>query len=491
MVLMRLAWKQIEDLPENWIELASTELESLAAIWKSQARKLQESDAVKKFNEQLSREWAIETGIIEGLYSIDRGTTQLLIEKGIELDLIPHGKTNKPAEIVVPVLIAQKEALEGLFSFVAQKSELSLFYIRELHQVLTRHQETVDAVDAFKYKVQVPLLHGQWKQTPNNPTRRDGTVHEYCPPLQVQSEMESLVSMHLEHTQKGVPPEIEAAWLHHRFAQIHPFQDGNGRVARALASLIFLRAGWFPLVINRDLRNEYIDALENADNGNLASLINLFSKVQKKAFLKALSLSENVLSDDSKPLKQVISAGIERLKARKEQQIQQMQLQAFALAGKLEDIAEENFGEVAFALSKELKKLEEGYFSDVKRSDENNDYWFRQQIIQTAKMLEYYADARTYRSWVRLKIKEDRQTEIILSFHALGFEFLGIMAASAFIEYRDRTEGQEVTSDIPRILCSEVFQFSYNEQEDAVVQRFKSWLDDVLLVGLEQWRKQL
>ena len=33
--------------------------------------------------------------------------------------------------------------------------------------------------------------------------------------------------------------EIEATWLHHRFTQIHPFQDGNGRVARALASLVF------------------------------------------------------------------------------------------------------------------------------------------------------------------------------------------------------------------------------------------------------------
>ncbi|MDF5727958.1 MAG: Fic family protein [Rhizonema sp. PD38] len=131
-------------------------------------------------------------------------------------------------------------------------------------------------------------------------------MHEYCHPMQVQSEMESLVRMHLEHIHLCVPPEIEAAWLHHRFAQIHPFQDGNGRVARALASLIFIKAGWFPLVINRDLRNEYIDALEEADKGNLTSLVNLFAKIQKKAFVKALSLSENVLSD-YKPLKQLIS----------------------------------------------------------------------------------------------------------------------------------------------------------------------------------------
>jgi Fic family protein len=490
MILIRNKWKPIEDLPQNWMALASTELESLAGIWKSQARILHSSDALTNFNDQLSREWAIETGIIENLYLIDRRTTQLLIEKGIETALIPYGATDKPAEKIVPVLIAQQEVLEALFSFVNSERELSLFDIRELHQIFTQHQETVDAIDAFGRKVEVPLIHGHWKQNPNNPTRRDGLVHEYSPPIQVQSEMERLVSMHLEHTKHEVPAEIEAAWLHHRFTQIHPFQDGNGRVARALASLIFIKAGWFPLVINRDFREEYVDALEKADQGDLSNLINLFAKLQKKAFVKALSLSENVLNDQE-PLKKVISAGIERLKARKEKQIQQMQSQAIELAKKLENIAEEKFGAIALTLNNELKELEESYFADIKRSDVSNHYWFRQQIIQTAKTLEYYADTRTYRSWVRLKIKEDRQTEIVLSFHALGFEFFGIMAASAFMEYRDKTEGQEVIFDKPRVLCNEVFQFSYTEKENSIIQRFIPWLEDVLLIGLDQWRKQL
>ena len=135
---------------------------------------------------------------------------------------------------------AQQDALEALFNFVASEQELSLFYIRQLHEIFTQHQETVDAVDAFGNKVRVALLHGKWKQNPNNPTRRDGTIHEYSPPLQVQSEMERLVSMHYSHIKQRVSPEIEAAWLHHRFTQIHPFQDGNGRVARALSSLIFI-----------------------------------------------------------------------------------------------------------------------------------------------------------------------------------------------------------------------------------------------------------
>lgn len=111
----------------------------------------------------------------------------------------------------------------------------------------------------------ISLIKGDWKKQPNNPLRPDGSVHEYCPPIQVPSEMDQLISWHHRHREIGVSPEVEAAWLHHRFTQIHPFQDGNGRVARCLASLIFIQVGWFPLVITRDTRKGYIEALEEAD----------------------------------------------------------------------------------------------------------------------------------------------------------------------------------------------------------------------------------
>jgi Fic family protein len=49
--------------------------------------------------------------------------------------------------------------------------------------------------------------------------------------VHVAAEMDKLVELHREHRAAGVAPEVESAWLHHRFTQIHPFQDGNGRVA--------------------------------------------------------------------------------------------------------------------------------------------------------------------------------------------------------------------------------------------------------------------
>ena len=47
------------------------------------------------------------------------------------------------------------------------------------------------------------------------------------------------------HADRRLPAEVEAAWLHHRLVRIHPFQDGNGRMARLLMAYVFARAGEF------------------------------------------------------------------------------------------------------------------------------------------------------------------------------------------------------------------------------------------------------
>jgi hypothetical protein len=65
------------------------------------------------------------------------------------------------------------------------------------------------------------------------------------------------------------------------------------------------------------------------------------------------------------------------------------------------------------------------------------------------------------------------------------------MAVSAFMEYRDRDEDGGTTVDGPHMLSREVFQFSYTETEQRVLERFEKWLDEVLLLGLNEWRKQL
>lgn len=352
-----MQWQPIQDLPDNWEDLANTELPPLVTVWNEQAERLRDSGEFKNFMEKLRREIAIETGIIERLYTLDRGITRLLIEQGINESLIPHGATDRPVGQVIALIQDQEAAVEGLFDFVGGQRSLTNFYIKQLHQLLTQNQRSTAAlIPSTAEIISVPLISGDWKQRPNNPVRQDGSIYEYCPPEQVASEMDRLIALHHQHTELEVPPEIEAAWLHRRFTQIHPFQDGNGRVARCLASLVFIQAGWFPLVLTRDDRAVYIGASEEADADDLSRLINLFSKSQKQAFIRSLGLSEQILAEARRA--QVVIASIaDKLKQNLSASIQERCQQVENYAEELFDLASERFQDISEDIKLSLQSL--------------------------------------------------------------------------------------------------------------------------------------
>lgn len=480
-------WHPIEDLPDDWQRLASSELAGLFAVWKEQVVRLKDSPAYLEFQARLRREWAIETGIIEGLYDIDRGVTRTLIERGLHASLIAHGDANKPAEEIIPMLKDHEMVVEGLFDFVGQQRQLSTSYIKQIHQALTTHQETATGIDSSGHRTQIPLLRGDWKKWPNNPTREDGSVHEYCPPEQVASEMDQLVEMHQRHLKAGVPPEVEAAWLHHRFTQIHPFQDGNGRVARALASLIFIRTGWFPFVVHRDDRIEYIGCLEKADFGELVDLIELFGRTQKKAFNQALSLSTNVLLDGD-PLQRIIEAAADKLKARKGMSDEQKKM--FDLSAQLEMHACTYLDiNVLSHLRKQLIEVNRNYDAYRERNTPDNAYYFDYEAKFIAKQLNYYADLSTYRAWITLYIRDENWTRIGLSFHSMGESFSGVFSVTPWVQTQLLDIGSHSVEPVK--VSEEMFQFSANEELDQLVQRFNKWLDRILITGLDYWRRHL
>jgi len=71
-------------------------------------------------------------------------------------------------------------------------------------------------------------------------------------------------------------PVLQASYCHYAFVVIHPFADGNGRVARALASTFFYRAQSIPLVIFEYQRPAYLDSLRAPDLGNFRPVISFF-----------------------------------------------------------------------------------------------------------------------------------------------------------------------------------------------------------------------
>ena len=292
--------------------------------------------------------------------------------------------------------------------------------------------------------------------------------------------MEELLRLHAEHG--AVSPEVEAAWLHHRFTQIHPFQDGNGRVARWLASLVLIRAGWFPLIVSdtRGERDDYLGALAGADRGDLAPLVDLFAALQRRAFLLAL---RDV--PQSREVEPIIGAVKEFLRERESERPAELR-HAVETAAHLQAVAGQRFRNIAARLTHEIEPLSKGalFINAEAPHGSTQDNTYRQQIVDTARQLGYDADLSSYRAWTDLYLVTKPPTRIVLSYHGIGPEFRGKLAVSACFF---RSDPETIITNLTP-LCSDIFSIDSLEPQEEAERRFRPWLEEVLVAGLELWR---
>ena len=412
------------------------ELRALSSVWQERKAVLEEDGAYKDFIKKLQREWAIETGIIERLYSWDRGVTEILIEQGSESSIIVHrgGVSQGSADHIQTLINDHLEIVEGLFGYIKGEAPLTEHFIRGLQAQFTEHQDYTEAVTASGDLIRVALLKGEYKTQPNNPRRSEGEIHLYCPPEWTKEEMEALIRMYreAEHTHA---PEVRSAWLHHRFTQIHPFQDGNGRVARTLASLVFLREGLFPLVVRESDRQEYIGALESADAGDLGSLVAFFARRQRDAVLKALGLEQQV--QQSKYADQIVASALEVLRGRFNQEQQTVSV-VYKHAVKLFANVDQKFRDLASSLDPELRALtplnRPKYQARSNSADNvsNQRHYFQKQLVEIANIFDYFANFERFRAWSRITLTTEQDFDYVVSLHGYGSGDAGILAASAF-----------------------------------------------------------
>jgi Fic family protein len=469
-------WEPIADLPANPRNLTDRELDSLQRVWHAQKNQLIERTALDEFDKRLRREWAIETGIIEDVYTLDRGVTRTLIEKGIDAALIPHDAGNLDGTLVARLIQDHYDALEGLFDFVAGRRQLSTSYVKEIHAALLQNVDVHVVVDQLGKAFEKRLEKGLYKESPNSPTRQDGSLHEYCPPEHVASEMDALIRMHLEHEPREIPPEVEAAWLHHRFTQIHPFADGNGRVARAISSLVFIKAGWFPLIIRREDKTRYIEALEKADKGELRPLVSLFVEAQRNVLMQATEIVYDVRPITS--AHEAVLAARDRLLQRGKLP-QREWLAAKEVAKQLGNQVMQRLRAIATELSTEIGSIGRGFGFSVTGGPQNGFDNVREAVVRAAGQTPDFAEY----NWLgQLNLNTGTSSALILSFHAIGPRFRGLIGVVPYLT----TQAAE-----PALIDGMTFQINYEEDLASATTRFTTWLNDVIVKGLNMWRLTL
>ena len=482
-------WRRIEDLPTDWRMLCRNDLHAVHRQWVADRDLIKDQTKLKNFQEELAVLWAIETGIIERLYQMDRGITVQILKAGMEAlgQFHSRGLISTDARALIT---DQRQALEMVMDLVGGTRTLTASYMKELHHRLTLSQERIDAEDQFGNRIQIPLLKGEWKTQPNNPLRSDGSIHQYCPPDFVQDEIDQLLTWREEHQSLDICVEVEAAWLHHRFTQIHPFQDGNGRVARAITSAVFLRSDHLVLVVrDEEHRERYLDALEAADRGDLKPLVDLFADIQIGDLQDAIKSLRELRGE---PVVRVAESIAERAKRRMESS----QEQAARIMDGLCQIARTRIEEAAAELDRAFGDAGVPVRAQVGTDDEGRQDWWRFQIIEAARRHEYFADLNRPRRWVSLRLDlpgvEQAQSRLVISFHAVG-RSADLHAATAFLTYPlSSGEDSETTLWESATIPDQAFKFGTESTKiEALEAPFRDWLERTVENGLALWGEQL
>lgn len=427
-------WQPVAAIPAELTTETSRALDRVDDFrerWRRFVQSATEEEIEERRSRNLRRH-AIETGIIERLYDVSWGVTEELVAEGISLDV-----AEREGEVSVDTLAtinAQLEGLNLLVSYVRENREFSTSFIRELHSAITATQLTYDAHDQFGVPVQVTLNHGAWKTSDNHVTRPDGSMLEYTPAIFVQDEIDQIVSLYNQYLGASHHPILLAAWLHHRFIRVHPFADGNGRVARALTLLVLLQKEYTPLVVRRETREEYIEALDRANDGDLEPLVRLFARLEEYAILAELEIRSTRVATTAV---QVASEYAKRLKA----QLESSDLERSKAVGQLaEDLLERihsTFESTALELKDTLSTIDNRcsvWVRSAKPPQEESKYW-KAEIIRAAREVDFYANIQSGTWWSNLTVRlMDTGMRYAAVIQKVGHGETGILAITFFAE---------------------------------------------------------
>jgi prophage maintenance system killer protein len=286
--------------------------------------------------------------------------------------------------------------------------------------------------------VQRPLLHGAWKEFRNDVIRSDGSRLEYTPPEHVQSEMERLLGLYEEAA--GSHPVVRSAWLHHRFVVIHPFQDGNGRVARALTLMVLLQARYAPLVVDRTQRADYIDALDAANDGDLRPMVRLFAGLELVALKSELSAPVSQASQATGVVP-VARELVGRLQERKRTENELRATASAELATALQAMVVEELERLSAELEPEFHAVDPEARVTVNHAApgmEKATYW-RGQIVYAARHVDFFADLSEGSWWSSMHLNALGQSlRFLVIIQKVGHGDLGVLAATTYAEVLEK-----------------------------------------------------
>jgi len=226
---------------------------------------------LKKIKERFEIEMTYNSTAIEG-NTITEKETYWIINEGLTI----KGKSLKEHLEIKN----HKEALDYLYELLEKnkRNTISEILIKQLHSLVVRDSDT--------------NIAGQYR-TGN--VFISGSKHTPPQGFEVASKMEEFINWIKNNKNKYNIVEFSAI-IHHKLVNIHPFWDGNGRVARLFMNIFIIQSGYPICVILKNDRKRYYRVLQEADKGNYKNLCEFLAQ----AVLRSLNIYLEILKPSKK-----------------------------------------------------------------------------------------------------------------------------------------------------------------------------------------------
>jgi len=140
--------------------------------------------------------------------------------------------------------------------------------IRTLNKVILVKPFWKEAITNDGQATRREIKIGDYKEFPNSVRLRTGELFHYASPQDTPRLMGELIEWYKINSEV-LHPVVLASELHYKFIRIHPFDDGNGRVARLLVNYILMKNDYPPLIVKSKDKENYLTALQKTDSGDL------------------------------------------------------------------------------------------------------------------------------------------------------------------------------------------------------------------------------
>ncbi len=219
-------------------------------------------ETLKSLRESINLEWTYNSNGIEG-------NTLTLRETQVVLEGITVGGKSIKEHLEA---INHEKAILFLDDLVKNNEPISEWNIKNIHQLILKD---IDNENAGRYRKENVTIKGATHIPPDY--------------LKVPELMEKLILTY--NTWSEYHPIIQAALLHGELVKIHPFVDGNGRTSRLLMNLVLMNNGYNPVIIKKESRLKYYEALDKAHTtGNYTDFVKLVTKLEIEMLKKFLEL---------------------------------------------------------------------------------------------------------------------------------------------------------------------------------------------------------